>query len=513
MLIESISSAITVAAILHILLVFATGLKGAQKIGLSGNLGYVIDASAQHPTASQVLQHAFLNALPVLELPKECLTSFLETLCRRMDVCGHEQRRNLMSLLEGLIARIPSGVCVRLCFISPSYILTTSLFFPSKHEWVSTVYSTIKEVICSGPSHEEHRCCTMVTASLLHAYPRGLLFKTCSRPETLDPEKPFIYLFLQLVTIDLRATFSSLMEQLTSPAYGATILRLAAGFDIIAAFLDFLMDVEDFKSVGIAPDLLLKLRKDIGETFGYTIEFLRDRWDAVYAGAAGLEHGYEKDLPKELAWDSLLDGGLEKDVLIVGAVRALSRWVRDDEELRKEASGLMDVFLGLWQKGMEAGVDYRPWIVGALQGVLEEVHGRAMFMEQKGWRLLWDDLKAICYSDPDDEELHLAAEEAKLLATFVRVEIFVNEAWTREVVAAADFQPRCGLRMHLEVTMLNLASACISSALISSTGAYFEGELEKLRCGFERLQTAASHEPELTEILTDVARELKLESG
>ena len=121
MLIESISSAITVAAILQILLVFATGLKGAQKIGLSGNLGYVIDASAQHPTASQVLQHAFLNALSVLEFPKECLTSFLETLCRRMDVCGHEQRKDLISLLEGLITRIPSEVCVRLRFISPSY--------------------------------------------------------------------------------------------------------------------------------------------------------------------------------------------------------------------------------------------------------------------------------------------------------------------------------------------------------------------------------------------------------
>jgi len=353
----------------------------------------------------------------------------------------------------------------------------------------------------------------MITASLLHAYPRELLFEAYARPETLDSEKPFIYLFLQFVTIDLRATFPSLVEQLTSPAYGATMLRLAAGFDIIAAFLDFLMDVEDFKSIGIAPDLLLKLRKDIGETFGYTIEFLRDRWDAAYAGAAGLEHGYEKDLPKELVWDSSLDGGLEKDALIVGAIRALSRWVRDDEELRKEAGGLMDVFLGLWQKGLEAGMDYRPWIVGALQGILEEVHGRAMFAEQKGWRLLWDDLKAVCHSDPDDEELHLAAEEAKLLATFVRAEVFVNEAWTKEVIAAADFEPRCGLKMHLEVTMLNLASACISSALIGSTGAYLERELEKLCCGFERLQAAARHDPELTEILTDVARELRPESG
>jgi hypothetical protein len=368
----------------------------------------------------------------------------------------------------------------------------------------------MRTIVTSGSSSAERRHCFLITASLLHTYPSEHFFRA-KAASTSTSGKPFVYLFLQLVTIDLRAAFPSLLEQLASPSYAATIQRLAAGFDIIASFLTFLMDAEDFESIGLDPEVLLKLRNDIGETFGLTIEFLRDRWDAAYAGAAGFEPGYENHGPKGLTWDSSLSGGPEKDVLIVGAVRALSLWLKEDEALRKEAGGLMDVFLGLWTKGLESGVDYRSWIIGALDGILEEPHGRAMFQQLQGWQLVWNDLKTTLGSERDEQKTRVAIEEARLLATFVRGENFHNESWSRELVnVAANFQSTNADRLELElrVMMLDLASECVA-ATVGSTGRFLGRELEQLRLLHKRLepmvQNAVDNE-ELMGIMEDVSQ-------
>jgi len=39
----------------------------------------------------------------------------------------------------------------------------------------------------------------------------------------------------------------------------------------------------------------------------------------------------------------------------------------------------MDVFLGLWTRAMACGVDHRSWILGALEGVLQQVMGGNVF--------------------------------------------------------------------------------------------------------------------------------------
>lgn len=273
---------------------------------------------------------------------------------------------------------------------------------------------------------------------------------------------------MRLVTIDIRVTYPSLLEQLESPSYTSTVQFLAAGFDVITSFVQFLLAIEELGDIGIDMDLVLKLRQDIGETFGLTVEFLRDRWDAAFTNCdPGLSS--EQDAPKEiLSGSDLIGSGLERDALIIGAVRALSLWVREDNGLRYECGELMDVFLGLWARSKNSGVDYRPWITGALGGILEETHGRRMFQELAGWKTIWEDLKYIHKHKQtvDDGKIQLAIAEAHLLVNFVRTENFMNEEWAREIVVQTGNMeqfPTASDGLVLDMLVLSLASACASA--------------------------------------------------
>lgn len=385
---------------------------------------------------------------------------------------------------------------------------------------MESVYATIRSIITPGPSPGERRSSFIVIAGLLSAYPPELLFRPQPFGKGSPASKPFVYLLIQLATIDVRSAFPAILEQLASPSYPATAQRLAAAFDIVVSFLAFLVRAEDFASIGMEPDLLLRLRNDIGEMFGLTLEFLRDRWDAAYTGTLGFEPGHEEGVPKSITWDSTSGDGPEKDVLITSAMRALALWLKEDEGLRTEGGGLMDVFLGLWSKGLACAVDHRSWILGVLEGVLQESHGRAMFREFRGWNLLWDDLKAIANSEqPSKHELWLGCEEARTLASFVRDDRFSNDEWTRDLAATvAGVSVGSGGREKLElhIAILSLASACLSVRQEESAGAFLRREHEQLRRSHQMMAAAVKelgaggeYRDELNDVLREVSCDLQ----
>lgn len=343
---------------------------------------------------------------------------------------------------------------------------------PSDTAWVKSTYSGIDTIITSGHTSKERHHTTIIAASLLHRYSPALLFEhttpTSAKGKTRatpSSDKPFVYFFLQLVLIDLRASFPALMESLAKPSYGTTAHRLATSFDIVAAFLGYLVTADSFATFALTPDLLLKLRSDLSETFGLTLEFLRDRWDAAFAGAEGFEPGHEdKGTLLALTWDTNLRGGLLGDPLVMASVRALSLWLREEESLRAEAGGMVDFFLGLWVRGREAGIDYRVWVVGALEGIVEEDHGRAQFTKYGGWEVVWGDLKHV-YSvrDVGEEETGLAVAEARLLCEILVMGGSCEEGRCREVCAVVGRRGPGRMGSELDAEVLKLASACLAN--------------------------------------------------
>ncbi|KAI5817090.1 Neurochondrin-domain-containing protein [Pyronema omphalodes] len=480
-LIEVIPSCsdLTIATILQILLICSTGIAGAKKILEAEKLTTLVDLCATNDNAGQILQHALHRFTDDRIQSKEYLQRLLPMICVKLERCPRAEKASILSLLGDLLIRTPTE------------------YLPADQSWASSVYNALSPLIFAAPNSTERRHITIVIAALLNAYPPSLLFSPPFPARTVQ-------LLLQLTTIDLRASFPSLSEQLASPNYPVTSQRLAASFDIISSFITFLISSEDFSAISLEPESLLKLRNDIGETFGLTTEFLRDRWDAVYTGSSGLEPEADPDAPKSLTWDAPSMTGPEKDPLVMAAMRALGIWLKEDEGLRKECGGLVDVFLGLWTKGKDAGVDYRPWILAAFSGVLEEKHGREMFKENKGWKVLWDDLKEGVKMQ-GEEARQIVLEEAGVLERYAVQEKVVDESWAREAVKIAEKS----MDVETVVMVATLAVGLVVCVRETSKNALRE-ETVGLMCRLKQIEEMLSRTAKEDDVILEFTRDALL---
>ncbi|KAK0385817.1 hypothetical protein NLU13_6994 [Sarocladium strictum] len=275
---------------------------------------------------------------------------------------------------------------------------------PSNPKWLSSAVSYIQNLVVSRPNAKARAAYTNAAAALLQSYPDQVpkLLFTDDRTE----EKPFGYLFVNLLLIDIRSSAPTLLQQLNQPEYAQLSRRLASSFDTISIFVGFLvrsLDDESLETMVMAPDSLLKLRKGISETMSVTVEYLRDRWDASVAGAMGLHPDARTGTAETfagshftLAWDSMKDNA-DEDPLIQSAVRALALWLREDDNdmLRKEATGLTDMFLDLYRSHESHKLDFRSPVLVAFEALMSLNKGRTLFLQQGGWAVLAKDLGAI----------------------------------------------------------------------------------------------------------------------
>ena len=236
------------------------------------------------------------------------------------------------------------------------------------------------------------------------------VFGAEDRDEKTD-QKPRSYIFVTVLLIDIRSTIPSLQEMLHSAEYPEISERVARAYDIVSAFIGFLvqsLEAMDLHSEDESPtpafsalmpvDLLLKLRASISEVMSLTIEHLRDRYDSSTAGAAGLHpsartpsEGSSNPLP--IAWDT--STGITKDPLTLSQLRTLSLWLHNEENdaLRQEASGIMDVLLALYQDPSDQ--DFRYPVLLSLEGIIETPQGVEAFLREEAWAVLAADLESI----------------------------------------------------------------------------------------------------------------------
>jgi hypothetical protein len=274
----------------------------------------------------------------------------------------------------------------------------------------------IKRLVMSRPTAAGRQAYTEACAALIQNYQstfEGMLLESDDGP-TKDDAKPFAYLLVTLIMVDVRSSFPTLLSKLNTPGYETISRRLAAAFDIMSSFIGYLVRSMDAvfgdeaatqrksKPSLMEPDLLLKLRKDIAETLSLTIEYLRDRWDASIAGAAYLHPDARTSTTEEfrgkrqtLTWESMSDD-VTQDPLIVSGLRTLALWLREDdnENLRIESAGLMDLLIELY-KVLSTKLDLKFPVLTALDAILTTEAGIDNFLEQDGWVPLATDLSNI----------------------------------------------------------------------------------------------------------------------
>jgi len=365
--------------------------------------------------------------------------------------------------------------------------------------WLDGLVLLLRKLVTSRPTAAGRSAYTEAAAALLQEFPNkcpDLLFGTTSKSAD---SKPFSYLFINLILIDIRSSYATLLPMLNSPEYPLISRRLAAGFDVVSSFIGFLVrSLEDSdklpgsSTLAIPPDLLLKLRKDIAETMSLTIEYLRDRWDASVAGALGLHpeartgtSATSEGTRLTLTWESMKDD-IPHDPLVLASIRTLAIWLREDENenLRSESSGLTDMFIELYKASSTTTLDFKYPILTALEATLTTENGVDGFLSHDAWTVLTEDLESIVrYTIPMSGEQkyiqpHNLAEEASRGIEIVRVLLALiddyaviepREYWMQIVKTAAsmkavhfDFNP--AMVVELEIAMIQLATALLNKA-------------------------------------------------
>ena len=255
-----------------------------------------------------------------------------------------------------------------------------------------------------------------------------------------------------MLLVDIRSTLPSLQEKLNSPEYPATSSRIAESYDVISNFISYLIQSLDedstspgSQSISFEPSQLLQLRTDIAETMSLTIEHLRDRYDASVAGAAGLHPSARVDPnplssnPRTIAWESA-STSMSEDPLSLSELRTLALWLREDDNdaLRREAAGILDVLLGIY-KSEAQGSNIRSAVLTALEGIFEVPEGIEGFLREEGWEILVKDLQnilSVCRSEDEDRGLDVV----RALLTVAESEVVgpAKQEWIQVVDLAVE---------------------------------------------------------------------------
>ncbi|POR37149.1 Uncharacterized protein TPAR_02679 [Tolypocladium paradoxum] len=456
------SSEETTTLLLQLLHTLVSSPGGAQALVRVEDLSTLTETAPTHAIVLDILRFSWLNAMTVVEDNR--------ALSLRID-----------DTIQSLVSSFTGTDAVTLLEFLGSFLRQAdSAILPTAPKWLKTVVGYIQNLVASRPTPEARSAYTNAAASLLQAYPSRmpqLLFT-----DEKKDEKPFAYLLVNLLLIDVRSSAPTLLEQLNTPEYPKTSRRLASAFDVLCIFIGYLvrsLEDESLETLIMPPDSLFTIRKGISETMSVAVEYLRDRWDASVAGAMGL-HPDARVGPAEvstgsrhtLAWDAI-ENTVDNDPYILSAVRALALWLREEENavLRKEATGLMDMFMDLYRASTGEKLDFRSATLVALEALITLDQGRELLLRHEGWQILSDDLTSILRessTEPHEAEASRGIEIVRVLLQVAEQEYSgTEEEWMDLIttVAAWHVPPeRPPVVQEFQVAVLQLCCTLLAGA-------------------------------------------------
>ena len=334
---------------------------------------------------------------------------------------------------------------------------------------------------------------TVLLSTYSQAFP-PLLFCSTKKEDRLT--------FINNVLIEVRSVLPSMQESTYKADRSVLSAQLTASYDILFNFLRYLIDSLDpsDNTIGEAiipalrdPSNLLRLRRDISEVISLTIEHLRERFDASIAGAKGLhpesrarDPSASSQTPLSLPLED--PRAMERDPLTLAEIRTLAFWVREDENdaLRKEAAGLMDLFVYLYSseanKDMDASAsakdefgrnstasrsqDYKMAINLAFEGILEIPEGVEMFLSEEAWEALTAHIKSASGSS-EMSQTAAAAAAARVLTLIAESEVTgpTKEEWMDLIRVATSIAKTAASKTRLQDSMVELVIATGQLAL------------------------------------------------
>ncbi|PVH82390.1 DUF1941-domain-containing protein [Cadophora sp. DSE1049] len=511
----------TTKLILQTILTIVSQPEGALEILAVQDLSPLIEISNQQPLVLDIFSFSWTNASTV--------TAEVEAV-----------RKSINQVIPAMIVNFKGTDAVTfITFVGNMLPKLEPDAIPPNPKWLAPLILMLRKLVASKPTAAGRAAYTQLAAALLQTYPvtcPSLLFKHDATGNS--DNKPFSYLLVNLLLIDVRSSFPSLLAKLNSEEYPAISQRLAAAFDVISGFIGFLvrsLDDESVSAFSMTPDLLLKLRKDIAETMSLNIEYIRDRWDASIAGASGLHPSARTGTAATsegtrltLTWESMKDN-VNSDPLILAGIRALAIWIREDENenLRNESAGLMDMFVELYKSSSQGTLDFRYPVLLALECIMITEEGIDRFLGQDGWQVVFEDLKSILRSTTEQPTVSNASVEAGRGLQIVRVLLaiidheatsFPREDWMTAVTSTTSIKIPVptppAVVVELYIAMLQLSSALLSISSGGMTKRYFtslpalSGLVKQLKVVVKNMDDQFESS-ELIGLLDDVALDLE----
>ncbi|UNI21514.1 hypothetical protein JDV02_007497 [Purpureocillium takamizusanense] len=469
------SSDETTNQVLQVLHTLVSTQGGAHALVQVEDLTPLTEAAPAHPDAMNVLRFAWLNSMTTIDDRRNLSVKIDETL------------QNLISSFTG------TDAVTLLDFLGAFLRQADSTILPENPKWLEAVAAAIRRLVTSRPAPQARSAYTNASAALLQAYPSNapkLLFT-----DDKSDDRPFAFLLINLMLIDIRSSAPTLLEKLNTLDYPQTSRRLASAFDVICIFVGYLVQaLEDdtLETFVMSPDSLLKLRKGISETMSVAIEYLRDRWDASIAGAMCLHPDARAGTAATstgthytLTWDSLADTA-DGDPFILSAVRALALWLREDEneQLRMEATGLIDMLMDLYKASTESEkLDFRSPVLVALEALVTLDEGREILLRHNGWQILVKDLTntlqaAKSRSSTYEANAARGVEIVRILLQIAEQESSgTEEAWMDLITAVASWdasatQELRPIEQEFSVAVLQLCCTLVESASVGMRSRY-----------------------------------------
>lgn len=339
---------------------------------------------------------------------------------------------------------------------------------PANLTWLGSLVEIIHQscLIQRSPITAKNReAAVTLAATSLHSFPLifpSLLFGGRRLADSSEDFKPLSYLFVKLLIVDIRSSIPSLQTSVSSNDLH-TLERIAASYDILSAFVGFLIQLLDESpglptpSVQISPSLLLQLRADISEAMSLTIEFFRDRFDMVVSQPINSNLIDSIPTPDKVA---------AKDPLTLSQLRTLALWLRDDDNdaLREEASSLINFFLTLYSLDNQS-LEFRSPILIALEGILNVPEGVEAFLASDGWSVLTSDLQHILSLSSGDT--HRGIEIVRILLTVAESDFVgpAKENWMKVInFACSDSSYASSDELELKVSIAQLAVEILTRA-------------------------------------------------
>jgi len=189
-----------------------------------------------------------------------------------------------------------------------------------------------------------------------------------------------------------------------------------------------------------------------------------------------------------LTWDTKTDD-LRNDSLILAGIRTIAIWIREDdnENLRNETAGLMDMFIELYKESSTEFPDFRYPVLLALEGIMVIEEGIETFLAQNGWQIISDDLRSIIKhisggTDPQDNSIVAEANRGLQIVRILLAILdhertsFPEESWMSIIKDTSGMKvtstAHSTTAVELQIAMLQLCTALMTKASGGMTKRY-----------------------------------------